>query len=209
MSAALIEFFAILTYFFLVFLVGYFSYSKKISNKDFVLGDRSLNYWITALAAHASEMGSWLFLAFPSMIFLYGLSKIWIAVGLIVCMYLNWHFIASKIRIASEQSQSFTFFSYLGNRFQDISGYWRFTASIFCFVFYLIYISVGLMTLGIVIESIFNISYSYSIFISMIISLPCVLIGGYRTLAWIDLFQGFFLMFVIAFVPYYLCNDFV
>lgn len=198
------QFAAIALYFTAIFAIGALSYSRKLNSSDFILGNRSLNYWVTALAAHASDMSSWLFMAFPGMIFAFGLSKIWIAVGLTLCMYFNWHLVASKIRVASEQSNSLTFFSYIGNRFGDQTGAWRITAAVICTAFYTVYISVGLMGLGVVIESLFQIPYTWAIFISILITLPYVLIGGYKTLAWIDLFQGLFLMAIIVFVPCFL-----
>lgn len=195
---------AFFLYFSCIVLIGVVLYNKKISSSDFILGNRSLNYWVTALAAHASDMSSWLFMAFPSMIFLYGVTKIWIAAGLTLCMFLNWHFIARKIRVATEKSESLTFFSYLGDHFKDTSGFLRLTATALCSLFYILYVSVGLMALGILLESLFPISYELATLISILVTLPYVLVGGYRTLAWIDLFQGLFLMAIIIFVPCFL-----
>ena len=42
---------------------------------------------------------------------------------------------------------------------------------------------------------------SIAIIIGVVIIIPYVFFGGYRTLAWIDLFQGCFLLAVIIFVP--------
>lgn len=192
---------AFFLYFSCILLIGATVYKKKISSSDFILGNRSLNYFVTALAAHASDMSGWLFMAFPSMIFLYGVEKIWIAVGLTLCMFLNWHFIARKVRVATEKSGSLTFFSYLGDHFKDDSGSLRLTAAALCSFFYILYVSVGLMALGILLESLFPISYEMATLLSILVTLPYVLIGGYRTLAWIDLFQGLFLMAIIIFVP--------
>lgn len=200
----LYELSAFALYFSFILAIGITLYSKKLSSADFILGNRSLNYWVTALAAHASEMSSWLFMAYPSMIFLYGINKIWIAVGLTVCMFLNWHFIATKIRVATEKSNSLTFFSYLGTRFLDHTGSLQVTAALICSLFYIVYVSVGVMGLGIVIESLFPISYEWAIFFSVLVILPYVMIGGYRTLAWLDLFQGLFLMAIIVFVPFFI-----
>lgn len=198
------EFMAIGLYFALVLTIGVVSYTKSVSNSDFILGNRSLNYWLTAIAAHASDMSSWLFMAYPAMIFAFGLNKIWIAVGLIACMFCNWQYIAPKLRVATEASNSLTFFSYIGSRFNDRSGLLRVVTALICLVFYTVYISTGLIGLGLLVESLFHISYSWAVLISILIALPYVMIGGYKTLAWIDLFQGLFLMLIIAFVPLYL-----
>src|SRR3990167_787185 len=86
----------LLLYFFGLFCVIYFSYQRQRTDTDFIIGNRSLNFWLTALSAHASDMSSWLFLAYPALIFATGVSGAWAAIGLTVCMFLNWHFIAKK-----------------------------------------------------------------------------------------------------------------
>lgn len=195
---------AIGLYFAVVLAIGVFSYSKNRTSADFIIGSRSLNYWLTALAAHASDMSSWLFMAYPAMIFAFGLTKIWIAVGLILCMYANWQFIAPRLRLATEKSNSLTFFSYLESKFDDRSGWLCTVTALICFAFYTIYISAGLVGLGLLVESLFHIPYGLAVLASIVIALPYVLIGGYRTLAWLDLFQGIFLMIIIVAVPLFL-----
>lgn len=197
----MMEFLAISLYFLAVLAIGLSSYKRHQNATDFIIGSRSLNYWLTALAAHASDMSSWLFMAYPAMIFSFGLDKIWIALGLILCMFANWHFVAPKIRVATEKSGSLTFFSYLEERFADRTGRLRLASTLICFVFYTIYISAGLVGLGLLIQSLFGISYPLAVFLSISIAVPYILIGGYRTLAWIDLFQGIFLMLIIVCVP--------
>ena len=200
----MLELAAIILYFVAILTIGIFSFSRKQNSSDFIIGNRSMNYWLTALAAHASDMSSWLFMAYPAMIFIFGLNKIWIAAGLILCMYCNWQFIAPKIRIATEKSNSLTFFSYLEHRFHDKSGLLRIFTALICFIFYTIYISAGLVGLGLLVSSLFPLSFHWAVFVSIILALPYVLIGGYRTLAWLDLFQGLFLMIIIVCVPYLL-----
>ena len=67
--------------------IGLASYRKQTSSVDFIVGNRSLNFWVTALSAHASDMSSWLFMAFPAAIYLGGLSQAWIAFGLLAGMF--------------------------------------------------------------------------------------------------------------------------
>ena len=52
----MIQLFSIGFYFLLALGVGLLSYRKQTSSADFLIGNRSLNYWLTALAAHASDM---------------------------------------------------------------------------------------------------------------------------------------------------------
>jgi sodium/proline symporter len=200
------ELLAVLCYFAILLTIGFFSYRKHISATDFIIGNRSMNYWLTALAAHASDMSSWLFMGYPAVIFTGGLFNSWNAVGLLVFMYLNWQLIAPKIRIATEQYNSLTFSSFFESRLADTSGQIRVFTAIMSLVFYTFYISAGLIGLGLLLETLFNVEYGLGILIGIVIVIPYVFIGGYKTLAWIDLFQGFFLLAVIIFVPFFMLS---
>lgn len=41
--------------------IAYFSLKKRQTATDFMLGNRGMNVWLTALAAHASDMSTWVF----------------------------------------------------------------------------------------------------------------------------------------------------
>ncbi len=195
---------AVLCYFTLLLTIGILSYRRHLTSTDFIIGNRSMGYWLTALAAHASDMSSWLFMGYPAVILTGGLFGMWSAVGLVLFMFLNWQLIAPKIRIATEQYNSLTFSSFFESRLADTSGMIRVFTAIMSLFFYTIYISSGLVGLGLLLENLFNLEYSIGIFVGILIVIPYVFTGGYTTLAWIDLFQGIFLMCVIIFVPFYI-----
>src|SRR6185437_8108015 len=183
------ELLAMVIYFLILLGIGFLSFRKIHSAADFIIGSRSLNYWLTALAAHASDMSSWLFMGYPAAIFTTGLLGTWTAVGLIGCMYLNWQFIAPKIRIATEQYNSLTFSSFFESRLADTSGLIRVFSATILVTFYTIYIAAGLTGLGDLLNVLFNLPYALGILIGILIVIPYVFSGGYLTLAWIDLFQ--------------------
>lgn len=198
------ELLAMIIYFLILLTIGFVSYKRLHSAADFIIGNRSMNYWLTALAAHASDMSNWLFLAYPASIFQHGLMSAWTAIGLTICMYLNWQFIAPKIRVATEQFNSLTFSSFFESRLGDTTSLIRVFTALILIVFYTIYIAAGLTGLGDLLNVLFNIQYSTGILLGIFIVIPYVFSGGYLTLAWIDLFQGLFLMCVIIFIPLYL-----
>ncbi len=192
---------AILCYVFALLLIAIFSYKKNQSSTDFIIGGRKMNFWLTALAAHASDMSSWIFMGYPMKIFTTGFSNIFIAIGLIVFMFLNWKFVASKLRIETENYQAMTFSSFFESRFSDASGMIRLLSALISFIFYSIYISAGFYGLGLLLESLFQIPYSIGVTIGCLIVVPYLFVGGYITLAWTDFFQGLFLLVVIILVP--------
>jgi sodium/proline symporter len=198
------EFTAIGLYVLLLLFIGIASYKRGQTATDFIIGGRSMNFWVTALAAHASDMSSWIFMAYPAVIFATGLFNVWTSIGLTLFMFLNWHFIAPKIRTASEKYNSMTFSSYFESRFSDTTGSLRIITAVMLFLYYTIYISAGLQGLGLLIESLFPIPYHLGIMLGLCVVVPYLFIGGYVTLAWTDLFQGIFLLVVITFVPLYI-----
>ena len=155
----LYELSAILIYFTLLLFIGISSYKKHLSASDFIIGSRSMNYYLTALSAHASDMSSWLFMGYPAAILIGGVFKAWAAIGLIIFMLLNWILVAPKIRIATEQYNSLTFSSFFESRLADTSGLIRIFTAIMSLVFYTIYLSAGLVGLGLLIETLFNLDY--------------------------------------------------
>jgi sodium/proline symporter len=195
---------AIVCYFAILIFVAVSSYSKKQSDTDFIIGNRSMNVWLTALAAHASDMSSWLFLGYPAVIFTLGIGQAWAGIGLLFFMFFNWQLIAPKVRTATEQYNSLTFSSYFENRLADHSGTIRVFTAIMLFIFYTIYISSALVGTGLTLNTLFGVNYSVGVIVGILIVVPYVFSGGYLTLAWIDLFQGLFLMCVVLFVPLYI-----
>ncbi|MCB1073950.1 MAG: sodium/proline symporter [Simkania sp.] len=194
---------AVFVYLLIALAIGILSCKRHMSSSDFIIGGRSLNFWLTALAAHASDMSNWLFMGYPAMIFLGGVFNIWIAIGLILCMFFNWRLIAPKIRVLSEETNTVTLSGLFANSL-DSSGGIRNFSSAFCCIFYTVYISAGLIGLGQLSETLLGVSYQSGILFGTLIVVLYVIIGGFSTLAWLDFFQGTFLMGVILFVPLYL-----
>ncbi len=200
----LIETITFIVYFAALLIFTFISYNKQKSDVDFVIGDRSLNFWLTALSAHASDMSNWLFMAYPAVIFVSGLFNIWLAIGLTVCMFFNWQLLAPKIREVTGKFNILTLNEYLEFRFKDKTITIRTLSASMTFIFYLFYISAGLVGLGFLVQTTFHLNYIIGITAGLAIVVFYVFIGGYKTVASIDLFQGLFLLFVILFIPTYL-----
>lgn len=197
------SFIAVAIYLIILIAIGVSSHIKNQTANDFILGGRKMNFWLTALAAHASDMSSWIFMGYPAVVFASGLFNAWAAIGLTFFMFLNWQLVAPRLRKQTERYNSLTISSFFESRFSDTTGILRLFTALISFVYYTIYISSGLVALGLVMETLFGIPYIVGISIGICIIVPYLFIGGYVTLAWTDLFQGLFLMLVIVFVPLY------
>lgn len=188
-------------YFAILLTIGLIAHKKHTTASDFMLGSRGLNFYITALSAHASDMSSWLFMAFPAAIFIAGPSAAWIGIGLTVCMFLNWHFVAPKLRKETEKYNSYTLSSYFESRFEDASGSIRLTSALISVVFLTAYLGAGLISMGLLLQKIFFMNYYIGISLATFVVISYTYVGGYVAIAWVDLFQGLFLLLMIVLVP--------
>ena len=189
-------------YFAILLLIGVISHKKHTTEADFVIGGRGLNFWVTALSAHASDMSSWLFMSFPMAVFVGGLSQSWIAFGLLLGMFFSWQFVAPKLRVETEKHQCYTLSSFFERRFNDTTGVIRFLSAVMTLIFMLHYLAAGLTGMGFIFESLFQIDYYIGITVATVIIAAYTFYGGYVTVAWTDLFQGIFLLIVLLVVPY-------
>lgn len=181
--------------------IGLFFYRSANNQASFSLGNRSLNYWLTAIAAQASDMSDWLFMGFPGLIYAVGLSGAWFAVGLALFMFLTWSLIAPKLRAQSETLHALSLTSFLAKKVNDSSSLISILSGFFCLYFFTFYIAAGLVGIGKAFDIIFEIPYHYGIIIGLAMSLIYTLLGGLLAVAWSNLFQGIFLLACIMLVP--------
>ncbi|NGX57467.1 MAG: Osmoregulated proline transporter OpuE [Chlamydiae bacterium] len=193
--------FSFAIYFSILLAIGLFSHKKSQTEVDFILGNRSLNFWLTALSAHASDMSAWLFMAMPAAIFIGGIPHIWMALGLLIGMFLNWQFVAPKLRTLTEEYKSNTLSTFFEKRFRDESGTIRLVTAFLSLVFLTCYLSAGLIAMGYLFESLFSINFYVGIVIAVSVVIAYTFVGGFVAVAWTDLFQGFFLLFMVLMVP--------
>ncbi len=191
---------AFVLYFCWLLFIGLLVSKKKPTASDMLVGSRGLNYWVTALSAQASDMSSWLFMAFPMQLFLFGLPQLWIAVSLIVGMYCNWHFIAPKLRIETEKYNAYTLPTFFSRRFHDTKGTIRVLLALLSLFFLTYYLAAGMITFGILFERL-HIDYMVGISIATAAMFVYSCIGGFMSVAWVDLFQAIFLLLAICIVP--------
>ncbi len=186
---------------YLAVLLGIGLASHCFSRSEQFLGNRSLNFWVTALSAHASDMSSWLFMGFPAMVYLNGAFECWAAIGLTTCMFLNWKFVAPRLRVLTERYNCFTLSSYFEHRVGDTTGMIGLVSAIVSIFFFIFYIASGLVGLGRLFESVFQLSYHIGISVGIGIIIAYTALGGFLAVAWNDFFQALFLLVMIVLVP--------
>lgn len=188
-------------YFSILLFIGWLSHHRQTSNSEFIVGNRTLSFWLIALSAHASDMSAWLFIGLPMAIFVQGMSGSWIAIGLFAGMFATWIFVARRLREATEKLGTFTLSTYFEKRFADTTGTLRLLTAAMLLFFLTHYLAAGLTAMGLLIESLFGINYYWGLTVATLVVVIYTFSGGFVTIAWTDLFQGMFLLIAIMIVP--------
>lgn len=192
---------AFIIYFILLAAIGAYFYHKTTSETDFILANRSINYWVTAIATQSSDMSSWLFLGFPAAVYMHGMFELWTAIGLVVGMFLNWQFVAPRLRKVTEQYKSVTLSSFFSHRFPRYSRAIATVAACMAIYFFAFYIAASLAGLGRVFAAALELDYQTGTVIGLLFAILYTLLGGFVAVAWCDFFQGIFLLCMIILVP--------
>jgi sodium/proline symporter len=177
--------------------IGIVTYKKTHSTSDYFLGGRSVGPWFTALSAEASDMSGWLLMGLPGVAYFWGLQEaFWTATGLIVGTYLNWLFVAKRIRKYSIHAKdSITIPEFFANRFHDKSNALKTISSILIIIFFVVYTASGFLASAKLFNAVFGLNYYLALCLGVLVILGYTLLGGYLAVVTTDFFQGS-LMFV-------------
>ena len=182
--------------------IGVYYYRRTRNMSDYFLGNRKLGAWVTSLSAEASDMSGWMLMGVPGFAYLAGLNAGWIAVGIAIGTWANWHFVAARLRKYTELADNaLTLPEFLQNRYHDTTNLLRIVPAIFILIFFVIYTASGFVSAGRLFETVFGIPYEYAIFIGAGSVIFYTLVGGFLAVARTDFIQGIMMFFAILVVP--------
>ncbi len=190
-------------YFIIMLGIGLFAYRKSTSDvQAYMLGGRSLSPKVTALSAGASDMSGWMLMGVPGAMYVSGFSSAWIAIGLVIGAYLNYLFVAPRLRVYTEKAKNaITIPDYFENRFEDNSRLLRVVSSIVIILFFTLYTSSGVVAGGKLFESSFGLSYEAGLYITAGVVVAYTLFGGFLAVSLTDFVQGCIMFLSLVLVP--------
>ncbi|HHX73898.1 MAG TPA: sodium/proline symporter [Firmicutes bacterium] len=187
----------------MVIVIGAY-YAKRAgeSSSNFLIGGRSLGPWVTAMAAEASDMSGWLLMGLPGVAYWYGLSDAaWTAIGLGIGTYLNWLFVAKRLRVYSHLAgDAITIPDFLSNRFKEEKKIILTIAALFILVFFSVYAASCFVTVGKLFSTLFNVKYVYMMIAGAIFVVLYTFIGGFLAESASDFMQGVVMVFALTLV---------
>ncbi|MBQ8515281.1 MAG: sodium/proline symporter PutP [Ruminococcus sp.] len=172
-------------------LIGIWCSKRNNNVGDFYLGGRKLGPIVTAMSAEASDMSSWLLMGLPGVALLCGTAEAsWTAIGLAVGTYVNWLFVAKRLRMYTQQCKAITIPDFFENRYRDKSHALMGISALMILIFFIPYTASGFAACGKLFNSLFDIDYHPAMIISAIVIILYTSIGGFLAASTTDLIQS-------------------
>ena len=179
-------------------------YSSRLRRKtsdDFVLANRELGPWVSALSASASAESGWVMLGLVGEAYLYGAAAFWIVPGIAAGYLFNWFVIAERLRKSTLESGAVTLPQYILHRFGADSPALRAISVMVITVAMLTYVAAQMNAAGKAFEATFSLSYVWGVLAGALIILTYTVTGGFRAICWTDVVQATFMVVALIGMP--------
>ena len=182
---------AIVVYLLAMLTIG-FVFSKTNENStDFYLGGRKMGPLVTAMSAEASDMSSWLLMGLPGVAYLSGIcDAAWTAIGLAAGTWLNWYFVARRLRRYSANLEAITVPEFYSKRYHDKNNLLDAIAALVIIVFFIPYTASGFAACGKLFNSLFGVDYLWAMVISALVIVGYTIMGGFKAVSTTDMIQS-------------------
>ena len=182
-------------FFYVLVVIGigvYYSKRANESSDNYLIGGRSLGPWVVAMGAEASDMSGWLLMGLPGVAYFFGFSDAaWTAIGLGVGTYLNWLFVAKRLRTYSHiAGDAITIPDFISNRFKEDKKVIMTIAALFILIFFSVYAASTFVTAGKLFSTLFGVKYVYMMLAGALFVVLYTFIGGFLAESASDFMQG-------------------
>ena len=200
-SANLFTILAIVVYLVGMIVIGYLNSRSTSSSAEFYLGGRRLGPVVTALSTEASDMSAWLLMGVPGLALFCGVAEAsWTAIGLAVGTYLNWLFVARRLRSYSAKLDAITVPDFLSRRFRDRSKLIESVGAIMIVIFFVPYTASGFVACGKLFNNMFGWDYVTTMIVSAVVIVAYCTMGGFMAASITSLIQSLVMTFALIVV---------
>ena len=195
------KYFMIGLYFGLLLTLGYLASKRVKTMKDFIVGGKSLGFWVAAFSAQATGESAWLLLGLTGMGAMIGFSAYWVVLGELLGVFVMWFLMAGRFKRLTDRYDSMTVIDYLVTRFRSKTHVLRVVSALSLCIFVLIYIAAQIDATGSAFETFLDWPYlTGAIFGFAIVTIYC-LAGGFLAAAWTDMLQGAVMLACLVLLP--------
>ena len=191
----------IIIYFSILMFLGYLASKRVKSMKDFVIGGKSLSYWVAAFSAQATGESAWLLLGLTGMGAMLGFSTYWVVIGELFGVAFAWFLMAKRFKRLTDKYDAITVIDYMASRFRSNTNVLRIVSAIVLSIFVLIYISAQIDATGSAFETFLDWDYRTGAVVGFVVVATYCIAGGFLAAAWTDMFQGVVMLVCLMLLP--------
>ena len=182
--------------------IGWTARKQTKSIVEYFLGGKKIGPLITAISYSASNSSAWTLLGVSGIAYKFGLSTLWLVLGVIIGMFFNWLVVAPKIFRMTRSKNLITIPQLLVNDFQEKEKKPILLLSSIIIIFsFTFYIASQFQGAGNAFENAFNWDIIQSIALSAIVIFAYTYMGGYLAVSITDTIQGFLMGFTALIMP--------
>ncbi len=188
-------------------VIGWRAAKRTHGGEDFHLAGRSLGAWAAGISSTASSESGWVTLGAVGMTFTHGVSGLWYAPGCLLGYLVNLYVVAPRLRPLSEDQGSVTLTDVITRRWGDPRNVLRITATTIILICMMGYVAAQMTAAGKAFSSSLGLEgrggYILGVVIGAAVIILVTSLGGFRAVAWTDLFQGLLVAGALIALPLY------
>ncbi len=187
--------------------IGWRAAQRTHGGEDFHLAGRSLGAWAAGISSTASSESGWVTLGAVGMTYTHGISGLWFAPGCLLGYMVNLYFVAPRLRTLSERENSLTLTDVLTRRWGDPHNVVRITSVAIILLSMMGYVAAQMTAAGKAFSSTLGLQgtrgYVIGVLIGAAVITAVTTLGGFRAVAWTDLFQGLLIAAALIGLPFF------
>jgi sodium/proline symporter len=191
----------------MLLFIGWRAARRTHGGEDFHLAGRSLGAWSAGISSTASSESGWVTLGAVGMTFTHGVSGLWYAPGCLLGYLVNVYLVAPRLRPLSADQGSVTLTDIITRRWGDPRNVLRLTATAIILVCMMGYVAAQMTAAGKAFSSSLGLEgrggYVLGVVIGAAVIILVTSLGGFRAVAWTDLFQGLLIAAALIGLPLY------
>ncbi len=197
----------LVAYLVVLLVIAWRAACRTHGGEDFHLAGRSLGAWAAGISSTASSESGWVTLGAVGMTYTYGVSGLWYAPGCLLGYVVNLYVVAPRLRRMSKENGSITLADVISQRWGDPHHLLRLTATAIILLFMMAYVAAQMTAAGKAFVSTLSLQgptgYLIGVILGAVVITAVTLVGGFRSVAWTDLFQGLLMAAALIALPLY------
>jgi len=188
---------------YLAILAGFALWSRNETHtmSGYFIAGKKLPPWVVAFSTNATGESGWLLLGLTGMGYAVGAQAFWVVAGEVTGIALAWLLLSRRLKRFSDETDSITVPDLLSARFNDSAHLLRKLSVLIIVVMVGAYVAAQMVATGKAFAGFTDLNYSTGVLVGAVVIILYTLVGGYKAVAWTDLFQGVLMLLGLIIVP--------